>query len=175
MIPTFLENLLKTEPPWLHFCVTDVSSITNIAFKLHRECRKRFITLRLRGNKMRNISALFNEFGAALQFPYYFGENGNAFDECINDLDWLIAPGYVLIIHDADQLLVESTSRDEQTQSIMAMLASAGEEWSRPVEGGARARPSRPFHVVFQTDSDKAEMFRDRLKKLGVNFSELSL
>lgn len=168
-------SFLKHEPPWLHLCVTDVSSITNAAFKLHMECRAQFATLRLRGNKMRNISALFNEFGAALQFPYYFGENANAFDECINDLDWLIAPGYVLIIHDADQLLVESTSRDEQTQSIVGMLESAGEEWSRPVEKGVRARPSKPFHVVFQTDSDNAGTFRLRLKKLGANFSELYL
>jgi hypothetical protein len=29
------------------------------------------------------------EFAASFQFPYYFGENWPAFDECINDLSWL--------------------------------------------------------------------------------------
>jgi hypothetical protein len=125
---------------------------------------------------MRNISALFNEFGAVLQFPYYFEENANAFDECIKDLDWLNALGYVLIIHNAEQLMIDSTNADEQTRSFLEIFESAGKHWSTPVERGAAwDRPSRPFHVVFQTDSDKAEMFRLRLKKLGVNFSELFL
>jgi hypothetical protein len=176
MKPTFLEKFLKTEPPWFHLCVTDVSSITNVAFKLHMECRAQFATLRLRGNKMRSTSAFYDEFGAALQFPYYFGENANAFDECIKDLDWLNAPGYVLIIHNAEQLMIDSTNPDEQTRYFLGILESAGKHWSMPVERGAAwDRPSKPFHVVFQTDSDQAEMFRSRLKKLGLNFSELSL
>jgi hypothetical protein len=48
------------------------------------------LTVRIvRGRKMRGYQGLFDEFSAALQFPWYFGENGNAFDECLADLSWL--------------------------------------------------------------------------------------
>lgn len=36
---------------------------------------------RVRGKKA-HLSGIVREFGAALQFPYYFGENSGAFDEC---------------------------------------------------------------------------------------------
>ena len=50
------------------------------------------LTVRVvRGRKMRNLPGLFDEFSAALQFPLYFGENEDAFDECIADLENLPA------------------------------------------------------------------------------------
>ena len=125
---------------------------------------------------MRTISGLFNEFGATLQFPYYFGENWNAFDECVKDLSWLYTSGFVLIIIDADQILIEAADSDGQMQSLLTILNSAAKEWSIPVEKGvAWNRPSKPFHVIFQVTSDKADNFHSRLNKKGVDISELSL
>ncbi len=171
-----IELLQSIESPWLHYCVMDISPITDITFQLRSEYIAKFITLRLRGNKMRSVSSLFNEFGAALQFPYYFGENWNAFDECIKDLSWLYAPGYVLIIHNADQLLIESADSEGQMQSLLKILNSAAKEWSIPVaKGVAWDRPSKPFHVILQVTPDKVDDFRIRLIKTGVNVSDLSL
>ncbi|MFE3545095.1 barstar family protein [Nocardia sp. NPDC059177] len=61
----------------------------------------------LRGPKMRTVAALFDEFAAAFQFPYYFGANKDAFDECLRDLDDFVgdAPGYVAVIRSAAELL----------------------------------------------------------------------
>src|SRR5262249_52404434 len=50
----------------------------------------------IRGRKSRTVRAFFDEVSAALQFPYYFGENWAAFDECITDLDWLAGDAYLL-------------------------------------------------------------------------------
>lgn len=44
-------------------------------------------------------------FFAAMQFPYYFGYNGNAFDECLTDLDWLPATMCALAIFDSADFL----------------------------------------------------------------------
>ncbi|WP_446224506.1 barstar family protein [Nocardia sp. IBHARD005] len=68
----------------------------------------------LRGTKMRTMAELFDEFAAAFQFPYYFGANKDAFDECLRDLDDFVgdAPGYVAVVRTADDLLAaEPTER----------------------------------------------------------------
>lgn len=65
----------------------------------------------VRGAKMPTVAALFDEFAAAFQFPAYFGENKDAFDECMRDLDEFLvdrpdgAAGYLVVVRDADALL----------------------------------------------------------------------
>jgi len=56
---------------------------------------------------MTKVDALDNECSAVLQFPWYFGENWPAFDECIRDLSWLPADVYTLIITDSLAVLSE--------------------------------------------------------------------
>ena len=43
----------------------------------------------IRGKRCATEEGFFKEISAAFQFPYYFGENWPALDECITDLDWL--------------------------------------------------------------------------------------
>jgi hypothetical protein len=66
-----------------------------------RDTAVRFV----RGRKMKAVSGLFDEISAACQFPYYFGENWPAFEECLGDLDWLNASRFVLMISEFDQIL----------------------------------------------------------------------
>jgi RNAse (barnase) inhibitor barstar len=56
---------------------------------------------------MRTVNSLFDEIAASFQFPWYFGENWDALDECLNDLAWLPARSYLLGIMDASQVLSE--------------------------------------------------------------------
>lgn len=44
---------------------------------------------RVRGTKSSDEQRFFDELAAALQFPYYFGENWNAVWDCVTDLSWL--------------------------------------------------------------------------------------
>ncbi|HNP86504.1 MAG TPA: barstar family protein [Kouleothrix sp.] len=39
----------------------------------------------------------------AIQFPGYFGANWDAFEECLNDLSWVPALGYVLLYDNPKQ------------------------------------------------------------------------
>ena len=41
--------------------------------------------LRVRGNKSPDDAHFFDELAAALQFPYYFGQNWSAVRDCITD------------------------------------------------------------------------------------------
>jgi len=47
---------------------------------------------------------LFTGFAAALRFPEWFGANWDALADCLTDLSWLEAPGYLLVLRDATVL-----------------------------------------------------------------------
>jgi hypothetical protein len=104
----------------------------------------------VRGRKMRTQQGLFDEFAAALQFPWYFGENADAFDECLADLGWLPPQeGYVIVISDPGEVLADA--RPDALSWLVGSLARAREEWAHPVEQGEWwDRPAVPFHVVLQ-------------------------
>jgi Barstar (barnase inhibitor) len=53
--------------------------------------------LRVRGTKSTDESRFFDEVAAALQFPYYFGENWIAVWDCITHLHWLKGSSFLLI------------------------------------------------------------------------------
>ncbi|MCM6777999.1 barstar family protein [Nocardia sp. CDC159] len=84
-----------------------------------------YIVRELRGDKMRTLAGVYDEFAAALQFPYYFGANKDAFDECLRDLDDFIgrAAGYVLVVRHAEQLLADQPG--EREWFVEAMRDSA--------------------------------------------------
>src|SRR6266404_5183947 len=128
--------LVKTGP-WLHVMFATASDTCNLVWSLRQRTVDRTVSLKIRGKKSRDMSSMFNEFSAVLQFPYYFGENWNALDECLNDLEWLPADNYVIFITDANHLLVDETPDD--FRAIVSALEQAGQEWS-DVRG-------KPFHV----------------------------
>lgn len=51
----------------------------------------------LDGRCARSKSGFLQAAAAAMHFPDYFGRNWDAFEECINDLSWAPARGYVLL------------------------------------------------------------------------------
>lgn len=98
----------------------------------------------VRGAKCKNRESLFVEFARALSFPDYFGHNWDAVEECLADLEWLPARGYVVIVTDAEQVLAKD---DEEYPTFIDILNDAGESWSsRRAEGAPQA--GVPFHVV---------------------------
>ncbi|MET8654178.1 MULTISPECIES: barstar family protein [Nocardia] len=94
----------------------------------------------LRSAKMRGLTGLFDEFAAAFQFPYYFGANKDAFDECLRDLDDFIgkAPGYIVVLRTSDELLADAPREREWFTTAMRDCA---DYW---------ARREVAFRVIFQ-------------------------
>jgi hypothetical protein len=108
----------------------------------------------VRGRKMRRYSTLYDELSAAFQFPWYFGENSAALDECLSDLDWLPSPrGIVLSISDPLEVLVDE-SDDGAMSWFIRRLTYAQREWAETSETGVGSdRPATPFQVVISTES----------------------
>ena len=96
------------------------------------------------GTRCRTKRGLFGAFAEALRFPDYFGRNWDAFWECINDLSWLKASGYLLIVSDAEMLLAKN---DEDYKIFIGIMTDAGKAWA------GTARHSRAFHSVLATTS----------------------
>ncbi len=67
-------QLLRPGGPWLQVFVGSPSDGTDMAMGLTHK-RPGTATRWLRGTKMTRMANLFDEMAAALQFPYYFGEN----------------------------------------------------------------------------------------------------
>ncbi|BCA55137.1 hypothetical protein W02_22770 [Nitrospira sp. KM1] len=101
-----------------------------------------FVTKVLKGKNCRKTAGLFAEFSRGLHFPEYFGSNWDALEECLADLEWLPARGYVLILTDAEEILREN---EEEYATFLEILNDAGEAWG---SGQARGRPV-PFHALF--------------------------
>jgi len=80
---------------------------------------------------------LFSVVAEAMKFPDYFGNNWDALDECLSDLDWLPVDGYLLILRDAGK----GWSRDPYLLGcfVTAWLESA-EYW---------VEKQTPFHLIF--------------------------
>jgi len=79
----------------------------------------------------------------SLRAPYlpdYFGRNWDAFDECIQDLEWVAASGYLVVIANADRLL----EKDKDNYDVfLDSMRTAAKEWHAPNRRESRNTISR--------------------------------
>ncbi len=70
---------------------------------------------------------VLGQIAAALQFPAWFGCNWDALTDCLTDMSWREATGYVLILEN----LGEFQSRDEdEFDTFIEVLSEASASWS---------------------------------------------
>lgn len=80
------------------------------------------------GKRVTSKEEFLTVVAQALEFPGYYGRNWDAFDECIRDLEWLPARGYVLVLDEYQWL----AQRDPENWTIaLAILKEAATTWSR--------------------------------------------
>lgn len=87
----------------------------------------------LEGTAAGTRAEFFQEFARALRFPDYFGHNWDAVYDCLTDLSWLPAAGYVLVLDGFGQL---ATNEPEQWEIGLKVLREACAFWqplSRPM------------------------------------------
>lgn len=90
------------------------------------------------GNGLASEQELMVGLAAAFHFPSWFGHNWDAVRDCLRDLDWIGAPGYILVVYDAAQLWRDSLAPSMGT--LVSVWLSVAEEW---------AQIPAPFHIVF--------------------------
>lgn len=159
------------KPPF-YVTATDESAFADLYLRLADSHRNAVIRM-VRGKKCKTVEGFFDEIAAALQFPYYFGENWAAFEECITDLDWLEGDAYLLMIGDAPLLLSNADSEDFRI--LMRILADANQAWLTPNQYIPRERPPTPFHVLFQCAPSDVAAFCEKLRSAGAEFEMFRL
>ena len=132
------------------------------------------ITVRIvRDRKSESRSGLFDEFAAALQFPLYFGENWDAFEECISELESLPhGVGIVIVVTEPDRVLC---AEPEAMQQLVAVLESASRMWSQVSDlDEPRVRQAVPFHVLLAaSDKSAAARVAARWQVAGAHLADL--
>lgn len=103
-----------------------------------------FVVRHLEGRRCGTKAGVLRELAEAFAFPAHFGQNWDALDDCLGDLEWLPGSGYLLVVRDADRLL---RGRDADYRTLIEILRSVGAEWSQP-RSGPTSRPARPFHTL---------------------------
>jgi hypothetical protein len=154
------DQLFTPGDPCFYLVQTDESAFENLKLQLIQRNKEHIIRM-IRGNKSSTREAFFNESAAALQFPYYFGENWNAFEECMVDLDWLEGGAYLLLVNNASELLCDAD--DEDFRLLLKALARAHAEWLTPNTYIPRNRLPTPFHILFQCTAADSAVFSQRL------------
>jgi hypothetical protein len=127
------------------------------------------VTVRIvRGRRCATERRLFQEWAAALQFPYYFGENWDALDECLSDLEWLTSQQFVFFITQSDALLPD---REMAFKSLIDVLKTAVETWNDQLPD----RPAAAMRIVFHSEPAQLAVAQAGLEASGVQVEKRRL
>jgi len=156
--PLSWDELATPGPPWAYMVRCVESQVD--WFALHGSERHFEGVIRIiRGERCSNVRQLLQEWAAALQFPYYFGHNWDAFEECLADLSWLPAPAYVLFVTRVNDLL----ELDPQAFKLFAdILKKVASEWQGR-HLGVEADDTRMFRVIFHSEPESTGVANRRL------------
>jgi len=156
-----LADLLEPGAPFVAQWIADADASSTALWTLRGQdaASKVFIGV-LRGKRMRNREGLFDQFGALLQFPDYFGENWDAFLDCMRDLSWLRADGLVLVLWDAASVLADADPK--ALDILIDIFEDAGGS-----SAGDEADAGIPFHIVLHATPEQASSLQARLTAVG--------
>lgn len=163
-----INDLIQLEAPYFHISVGDTALLYNLQVQAKELNKTEFKVIR--GQKCKSVTGLLNEWAAVLQFPDYFGENWAAFDECLNDLEWLPADSYILAITNS-QLIFKWRKKD--FKDLINTLKNAVQEWTGGRFYDSFPTHPTPFHIIFQCNELHIEAFQKKLIKAGIE--ELSI
>ena len=112
----------------------------------------------IEGQHTDTLENFYSSIAAQLKFPDNFGNNLDAFDEMMNDLDWLEEDHICLIFRNYDIFLVEEN--DEAREILLTVLDDASTEWKR-MDGEGKS---------LKMLIEPSELGEDDLETLGIEF-----
>jgi len=80
----------------------------------------------IEGRNIARKEQFLNHVATALHFPAHFGNNWDAFEECLTDLEWVDAGGYVIYYDHIDGFLTE---HPDQFETLVEIVRDAVASW----------------------------------------------
>ena len=117
-----LEKLLEENRGGVWFLPNhlDVKSVQSAAK------RNGFAFFHIEGRNISRKEQLLNHAATALRLPEDFGNNWDALEECLTDLEWVDADGYVLYYDHIDGLL---DAHPDQFETLVEILRDVVSSW----------------------------------------------
>lgn len=91
-----------------------------------------FAVFRVDLSGVRDKTALLKTIGAAMAFPEWYGHNWDALLDCLADLNWQPAEGYVVILERCDGIHGHAEADFVQTLQIFEVAANEWREQGIP-------------------------------------------
>ena len=88
--------------------------------------RAGFASFHIEGKNIQRKEQLLNHVATALHFPKSFGHNWDALEECLTDLEWVDAEGYILYYDHIDGLL---ETHPDQFETLVEIFRDAVASW----------------------------------------------
>lgn len=132
-----LEILNGERSPGLYRVTTDV----NID-ELSSLCQEYgFHVFYINGMDVKSKAEFLQAAAETMKFPDYFGDNWDAFNDCITDLSWIAADGYILLYTHPNNL---ANSDPLEWSIALDVFQDAIEYWRET---------DTPLYVLLRTDS----------------------
>lgn len=132
-------------------------TILNTIFNKH--ATEKTLVVIIDGEQIDTLDKFYDSISSQLKFPDIFGNNFDAFDEMINNLDWLEEDSICLIFRNYDDFLSEEN--DEAREILLTILDDASSEWKRMNGEG------KSLKMLIET----SELGEDDLETLGIEFA----
>ena len=117
-----LEGLLEANRGGLWFVASHVD--TKALQSLAKRCG--FAFFHIDGKNIARKEQLLNHAATALRFPAHFGDNWDALEECLADMEWVDADGYVIYYDHIDGLL---GAHPDQFETFVEIVRDAVASW----------------------------------------------
>jgi RNAse (barnase) inhibitor barstar len=101
-----------------------------------------FAIIRIDLSAVRDKRTLFERLATALKFPDWFGRNWDALADCLGDLSWMPADGYLILLEHCDGF---RAGHGGDFTTALQVFAAASEAWR-----GERV----PFWVLVDMHAD---------------------
>ncbi len=120
-----LDKLLAGELPPAVYRLMSRAAVETVAERVEANGWRCFA---LNGDTINNKSSFLAACASALHFPDYFGRNWDAFEECLNDLSWVTAKGYVVLYDNAENF---ARNAPEEWDVAFDILGDAVGNWQK--------------------------------------------
>ena len=116
--------LTRTRPPGVYRLASRARSANILqALQAHG-----WTTFHIDGAQIHDKSSFLHVSAAALHFPAYFGNNWDAFEECLTDLEWSAEARYVILY---DRVVHFARNAADEWQTAHSIFTDAIHYWEQ--------------------------------------------